>query len=616
MLCALTTCIVLWEGTACGVFPWDDAELMKQVASIAEGRASVWDVVLGNFQPLTMASLWIDQVIGHGDIATFHRTNLFLHGANVLLVFLLARRILGGVAPAVFVALLFGLHPIQVESVAWIAERKTLLYTFFFLLACLRYLRYLRTGKKLLLAEVAVLFVLSLCAKSQGVALPLFLFGLPVLQHGWAKWRSRAYALLPLLAIGVLFSVLTIFTQATDGYVHLDRGGSLSEQLVAPLIAFGQYPVRILFPFSLSVFHPLPNTLVSPDVLIGIGVTLGLVGLLFFALRAGHHVFPALVLMYTATVLPVLQLVPFGSALTADRYAYLATFPVLIGLVHGVVHWTQASRYVLYGASLAGASIVLVFAHLSRERTVLWCDPLALFEQAAARYPDSEVLAFNVGNHYLKAGRLEEAERLFTHALSIDPNTTEALIGSAQTALAQDRPEQAIDRATRMLQLAPDHPSAYMALFTRAMGFKASKRPHEALADLKRVLLLKPDHGAARYQQGVCQAMLGQHGQALASYTMARRMGVNEEDLALNMAISYGWSGNYPSAIAELNTVLARSPKSAEGLFLLGIAKQRTGANGCPDLQQAVSLGHVRAREALAAFCAGPAPADTTSRHR
>lgn len=598
LLIVLTATAAYWRSLFCGIFPWDDAEYLAAASELLDHPTKVFAFVMGNYHPMTMLSLAFDQWAGKGGSLVFHATNIGLHALNAVLVFLICHSLMKHLTSAFLVALLFAVHPIHVEGVAWISERKNVLHVFFLLACCLRYIRYLRQPSAWTAAQIIILFLASLLSKAQAVTLPLVLFSIAILEEGWVNWRRRSVQLLPLLFLSFAFSALAIMAQQDGGYLHWDRGDAPPHgSLLAP-VAFMTIMRRLVAPFDLSVIHPLP----SQDPLLLIAGILFLVATIIafvVGVRQRRKVLPALIMIYVAATLPIIQLVPVGSMLTADRYAYLASIPVMAGCVLGIGSLIGTRRAAI---ALCLVALPLLFG-MTFIRVGKWCTPAELFEEAVLRYPESEIAHANLAGQLIRQGRSDAADPHLDKALEIDGTMVEALVTAAQLDLQQGRPAAALEKGNRAVALAPEHPSIHLAYLVRAKAHKAMGEPAEALRELAIAAQHEPGYAPIRYEQGICLAMQGEHGKALDSYDQALALGSKDPSLWQNIAISHGWTGNYSAALDALDVLLRMEPRSAEAHFLKGIALGRLGRDGCEELARAQALGHPQAMKALAELC-------------
>ncbi|MBL7944517.1 MAG: hypothetical protein JNN32_00535 [Flavobacteriales bacterium] len=589
---------VYFNSLSCGLFPWDDQEYIQAAADAIWAPRKASFFVMGNFHPLSLLTLSLDFWIGEGSAPYFHLTNTVLHGINAALVYQLCSKLRLARHNASIVSLIFVIHPIHVESVAWISERKNVLYVFFYLAACLRYWNHLKNPSRWIILQVLILYTAALLSKAQAVTFPVACFGLVLLHEGLANWRQRLKQLLPLMTIAVIIGITAVVAQEAGGYLHWDRSTIKGSNFLLPPIVFMTLVRRIILPYDLSVIHPL--LAIDPVVLV-ISAVLSVILLLatISMIRKKQYTIPAVIVFYTAAVLPILQIVPIGSMITADRYAYLASVPVIALCVEGVTKLGLQQKYTF----AFWLPIITVLSMMTWNRTKDWCIPQVLFEQAVDLYPNSGIAHMNLAGELIRTNQLNKAKAHLEAALSSDPDLIEALITASQLDLRTGNSAQAKERAMRAITLAPDFHSIHLAYLTLARLEKAAGKNEKALQHLAIGIQHNPSYSELYHEQGICHATLGDHRSAIVSYSMAVALGNSDPQLFLNLAISQGWLGDNESALHSLDKALSIAPLSQEGWFLKGVALNRTGRSGCRELVKAKSLGHPRAQEALLKLC-------------
>ena len=479
----------------------------------------------GNYHPLTLLSLAVNQRLFGGAAASFHTVNLALHLANTLLVFLIAtllsRPVAGSSSPgsrtvAPFVAaLLFGVHPLHVESVAWIAERKDVLSTFFFLAAWLSYLRHhpLKLGWSWYWLSV-VLLALSLLSKSMGVSFPLVIF---LSDRLFRRSVDRRMLLekVPFLALSLGFGAVALIAQRSGEAIRLSADFPLWK---TPFIAgYGLvfYLVKLVVPLGLSAFYPLPGTpgAALPPVLPA--ALLLALALAAAVLSLGRHRERLRfgVLFFLVSILPVLQIVPIGQAVTADRYTYLPSFGLFWLAGEGFARllqrlsgprrggWTRAA------AAWAGLALAVVcLAQLTWRRTQVWRDGVTLWENVITSYPDSALARKNLGIARHERSDAAGAVEDLTVALRqtpFDPDVYRSR-GSAYVDLGQS--DLALADFDRAVGLKPDHAEA---LNNRGALLAARGALLRALSDFDRAIAVNPRYAMALLNRARAREALG-----------------------------------------------------------------------------------------------------------
>lgn len=590
----------------CGFFMWDDADLVQGNPDI---RSLGWDHIrlfftksyLGNYHPLTMLSLATNQAIGNGSPRVFHSTNLILHTITVLLVCRLAGMLSKDRMIAFGAALFYAVHPTQVESVAWIAERKNVLYGPFYFAAAIAYVGYLRSGSRHNYLLALGCFVLSLLSKGQAVTLPFALAGLAIIEKRSLNIVPYLRGLLPFLLIGLVFAWIAIEAQQRDGYLHLERTSDLWRGAVLAGYSFSVYLIRLFVPMGLSAFYPIPASLDGAHYG-GALLTLLILAVFVLGWRRKWYILVGCISFYAANILPIIQLLPFGEAITADRYLYVASFPVFLGICWALQHSTKDLGRPVWALTPIIA-VALIYALSAHARTRLWCDSARMVEDLALRYPESDIVQFNKAVTAQQAGDLDKALVHYERVVQLAPTYVQAW--HAMGLIHQQRGEAAaaIHDFSQAIKLAPTHGNIHLSYYGRAQSEKDMGLIQESKADVLHAIALSPAHGEAYYLLGLDEALLGDHGRAIRAYTQAEALGSDIQLIRMNRAISYGWLGNDRAAIADLDSFIAEDTSSNEAFFLRGIAKARNRMNGCADLQQAQRLGHPRAAEALTAFC-------------
>ena len=400
-------------------------------ASARRFFAEVWEpsTVRGYYQPLTMVSLMLDRYLGgpQDAVRTFHRTSLVLHVANTALLAALLYGLFGRPIIAAGVALLFGLHPISVESVCWIAERKTVLATFFALLSLLVYVRYTRDPKRRYYAGCTAAYVLALLSKPIVVPLPAML----LLMDYWPLDRLRRKSItekIPLFAIGSLFAGITYISQSWAASVHLPGHYN---PLHVPLILCHNivfYLYKYFWPLDLSAYYkfPAPMSFGHPMVLLGVVGTTILVPLLIVSRRWSRAPLTGW-LIFFVMIFPAIGIVSVTPTIAANRYAYLPSIGLLMvvtaflvwvgeGPSHaGVVLWRSAS--VLLVLTLACMESMVVRQYLNQ-----WQDTMVLHQYMLAMSPHASRVRANLAAELLSTGNVSGAVVQYRAALADAPD--------------------------------------------------------------------------------------------------------------------------------------------------------------------------------------------------
>jgi hypothetical protein len=362
----------------------------------------------GNWHPLTLWSHMLDCQIyglrpwGH------HLTNVLLHAANSVLVFLLLKRMTGALWRSALVAALFAAHPSHVESVAWIAERKDVLSSFFFLWATSGYLDYVKknNGRRMISAGVILLFALALMAKSMAVTLPFLLLLLDfwplgrVRSQAWISWRPLLLEKWPLFGLSALWCVVTIWAQGIGQAVASSAALPITERVIHTPIAYLTYLRVLVFPWHLSAYYPYQH---QEPILWGVEAVAALALTTWLAL-AQRHVRPYLAvgwLWFLGMLVPVIGLVQVGGQAWADRYVYLPSIGFFIIIVWAGAEWAARHSSVKLFIPAAGAALLAV----TTSELQYWKDTATLFRRAMEVTSGNYLAMTLVGSRTRKVGR-------------------------------------------------------------------------------------------------------------------------------------------------------------------------------------------------------------------
>jgi tetratricopeptide (TPR) repeat protein len=581
---------------------WDDGAYVlynKDITGFTAKNISAWfsEYYVGNYHPVTMASYAIDHVLGGLQPQIYHISNLLLHITNASLVFILMRKIGALHLPALAVALLFALHPSQAESVAWVAERKTVLSALFSLLALIFYTEYATTGQRTKMICALLAATVAMLSKATAVVIPVSFIAVDI----WLKrdilsfrvWREK----LLLLGIATVVGIVAINAQAGGKFLDARTGVSTFQSIVYAGYAYSRYIVRLFLPFQLSAMYPYPDELGMIHYVFCIGAFC-LVGLIYVAWRRKWYVLCGGLLFYTANIVLVLQLIPFGEALMADRYMYIACIGILYPAMQYFFGWVARATKPIVGwgilAVVTAACLLLTFA-----RNTAWQSDTNFFNAMLEAFPNSAVAQYSVGGMYLKNGDFANAEVHLNKAVRLDPGNYKAWYNKGTLHLRQGKAMEALEALDKSISINGYH----KAYFSRAILHQATGQPELALADIEQVLKVQPHHSRALCIKGDCLERAGKLKEALENYSKAIENDPAESIFYMHRGIVFGKTQQYKLAIGDLDLAIELNPESGEAFYYRAMIKQQTGQGPCSDLETAVRKGYSRAREAMAKLC-------------
>jgi tetratricopeptide (TPR) repeat protein len=519
---------------------------------------------LGFWHPLTWLSILFDWELSGSDAGGHHLTSVLLHAANAWLLFVAFRRMTGAPWRSFFVAALFALHPLHVESVAWACERKDVLSTFFLMLALWAYAGYgakvsARSGgegggareepyaprRSTFYALSIVFFVCGLMSKSMVVTLPILLLLLDYWplrrlelhsqQPGTRNLLPSLWEKIPFFAVSLLFGLITIAAQRQSGAIKSLTRFPVSSRIANAMVSYGEYLWQTIWPARLAVFYPFPRTFSFWTVA---GVALLGLAALAAGLWAGRKR-PYLVvglLWYLAALLPVIGVIQVGNQSHADRYTYVPLIGIFVAAAWGVADLAGGRR----GRSVvlsAGAVLVLVACLLLTRRQIgYWRDSETVYRHALAVTANNALIHNNLGTTLKRPGQEEEAIGHLQEAVRLDPGYVLAQGNLGAALLARGRLDESIAHSEAALRLKPDFAGVHRNLGC-ALGAKG--RVDEAITHLQEAIRLDPGDVQARYNLGYALLTKGRFDDAAVQFeeTLRLKPGFAEAQRGLQAAL-------------------------------------------------------------------------------
>ncbi len=547
-----------------------------------------------NWHPLTWLSLMLDAEISGPKAGAFHFTNLALHVASTLLLFFVLDRMTGARGKSAFVAALFGVHPLHVESVAWIAERKDVLSTFFWFLTLFAWLRHREAPSPRRYGLVILFFSLGLLAKPMLVSLPLVLLLLDVWPLGRLRFGSAKGApgtvppatlvreKLPLFALSAASSAVTLYAQHAGGALATFEYYPLSARIANALVAYATYILKTFLPIRLAALYPLPPT-TFPAGRVALSAAF-LVTVTGAALRATTRR-PYLTvgwLWFLITLFPVIGIVQVGLQAMADRYTYVPLVGIFLAVAWGIPE--LLSRDQRYPGSrvlaAAGTAWIAVLAVLAYRQVGYWRDGIGLFERTIAITGENSVARNNLGSAYYKRdgpGDLERSVEQYSEAVRINPRYWMAFNNLAGALMRLGRKEEAIARWTDAIRIKPDFVAARCNLAGALIG---QGKLEEGIAHCADALRSEPNAACAHYNLAMGLLRQGRLDEAGAHFTAALPADPGSLDALLNLGVVRARQGKLDEAIERFTEVLRIDPANEAARHNLERARSRRQGGG------------------------------------
>ena len=560
---------------------YDDDRYVTENPHVRNGVT--WDTITwaftameqGNWHPLTWLSHALDYQLFHQNATGHHFTSLLLHAANAVLLFLLLIYATGRVGPSLFVAALFALHPINVESVAWVAERKNVLSTFFFLAALIAYCWYARKPDWRRYLVFTSLFVFGLMSKPMIITFPFVLLLLdywplgriqgspvgtpPIAQAPLSKLIVEK---LPLLALSAVSAVITMQAQRAGGAVRSTAQFSLGVRLENAVVAYATYLWKMIWPTHLAPLYPHPgNSLAAWQVVISALVLLTVTGAVL-RFRAKRYLLTGW-LWFLGTLVPVIGLVQVGDQAMADRYAYITLIGIFIMIAWGVADLAD-SRQLGLGARIVPAACALIaLSFVTHRQLGYWSSNYDLWTHALAVTERNFIAQNNLGGALLLIGRPDEAYSHFQAAAEINPNDPMSRSNLGAYLQEHGKLPEAMEQYDRTISLTSDAGLLAATYSNLGTAYRKLGEDEKAQDSYVRALRLNPNQSNAYLGLGELLEKQNQLDQAIHNYSRSVELRPTDTGFML-LGHALESAGRRPEALAAYQAALKLSPELPE----------------------------------------------------
>ncbi|GBD97563.1 MAG TPA: tetratricopeptide repeat protein [Nitrospirae bacterium] len=599
-LVALITILVYLPALQNGFVNWDDPQYIYENPEIKsiDFKSLKWMFTtfdVSNWHPLTWLSHAIDYAIWGLNPMGHHLTNIIFHGLNAFLVVLVVTQLVSVVrrdVPAqiryqliagAVTGLLFGLHPIHVESVAWVSERKDVLCAFFFLLSILSYLEYtspslqnpsesphhppFTKGRHYILC--LLFFIMALMSKPMAVTLPVVLiildfYPLERLDFKLHRLRPAAKVLiekLPFFVFSFASSALTILAQKSGGAVGSLEAYPLWVRIRVGIRALGFYITKIIWPADLAPFYPYPakESVFSFEYTAALLLT-GAITLFSVFLWRRQKIFTAIWTYFAVTLFPVSGIIQVGAQSAADRYTYLPGLgPMLLAGIGISWLWEKAGQNNLIlkrVCIIIPCLLILTFLSvLTIKQIEIWRDSLTLWNAELRVFPDNANAIAHKGEVFYKSGNFKKAIGYYNKAIEADPYASIGYYDRGITYLMMGNYQQAISDFNKSIELSPVYKQAY---YDRMLAYKL------AIKEADRAIKLNPGYADAYFNRGFTYELLGDYPQAFKDYNKTIELNPYDVIAYLNRAALYLKSGNHAEAVKDFQAAARLGNKQAQ----------------------------------------------------
>ncbi len=529
-----------------------------------------------NWHPLTWLSHMVDSQLFGLNAGGHLFVNVLIHVSNTLLLFFFLKRITGASWRSAIVAALFALHPLHVESVAWAAERKDTLSTFFGLLCLLAYARYVEKPSRKKYGLVALWLVLGLMAKPMLVSWPFVLLLLdywPLRRLEWrpadgikrfAKdWLPLVREKVPLFCLVVPSMVVTYIAQAHGGAVGGLTNAPLSWRLANLLVSYAKYLRLTFWPAGLAIYYPASHEVAHAWQW---GTALIVLSAITALVLRNARKRPYLIggwLWFLGTLVPVIGLVRIGGQAMADRYTYIPSIGLFIALAFGLADLARTWRVGRVSIAIASALPILLLASLTTLQTSRWRDSETLFGYVLSVTSDNVVVQYNLGCALDQQGRDAEAIPHFAEALRIKPDHLHALANMGMTLRKQGKVAEAIGFYQRALRVKANSPDSAKVHWQLGLALDDQGKNEDALQEFYDAMKLIPQDSGMRTNLGVKLARQGKLIEATEQFNEALRLDPNNAEAHVNLGLVFLLSDKPDEAHQEFSTALRLKPDLA-----------------------------------------------------
>lgn len=555
----------------------------------------------GNYHPLTWLSLAIDYKIAELKPFQYHLTNLLLHIGNTIIVFFIVKKLFQNIRIAFASALLFGLHTIHVESVVWIAERKDVLYTFFFFLSINSYLNYLNKLHKKHLVLSLLFFILSAFSKGQAVSLALSIIAIDIFKQRNIRSKNIIIEKIPYLLIAFIFGAIAIKAQHSAEAIFDNSSRNFFDRILFASYGFVNYVLKLIYPFKLSAIYPYP-----PKGKIGIefwACLLACIALIYFTAKSlsKNKILFFCITFFTVNIFFVLQLIPVGNALMADRYSYIPSLGFFILLAYYFNKLVENKKY-KFLVSIGFTIYLGILFTLTINRNKIWESSVTLWTDTTKKYPQAEVAWNNLGSTFNNSNKYAEAIQCYDNALKANPLYADAYSNRGMSKKNAGDYKNAITDLDQSIKLKPINVFAYATKGTTLIYLNDLPA---ASACFEKALDWDPNSAEALSGRGVVKTKNKDLTGALDDLNRSVMLRPNHPETISNRGIAKAEAGDLQGAINDFNLSLQIKPKQAGPYVNRGMVylKMQQTQNACTDFQMAYQLGAKSVENYIAHYC-------------
>ncbi len=496
--------------------------------------------VMGNYHPITILTLSTEYHLFGMSERGYHAVNLLFHLANIILVFYAILLLSNKPGMALIASLLFGIHPIHVESVAWAAELKDLLYTFFFLAALICYLKYISTLRSKFYYFALILFLFSILSKAMAASFPVVL----LLIDYFRERKINARVLLekvPFFLLSLIFGVVAIMAQKTTSLAHDITIFSFPQRIVFAGYAFLTYLYKLILPIHLSAYYPYPiknGGTIPLQYYAYVLLLFGVAAYVFYSKKTTKKILLGIG-FFSISVFLVLQLMPVGGAIMADRYAYVPSIGISYLGAEGINYlWPKNLKWL----AISIVCVLTVFYSVSTySRSQIWKNDLSLWNDVISNYQTVSIAYYNRGLSYMNENKTNLALADYNKTIELMPTYTEAYVNRGSIKRDSSQYEEALNDYNKAIEISPSYATAY---FNRGILYIKENKNDEAISDFTKTIELDPGNNKAYSNRGAVYFNAKRYPEAIADYSRAIALKPDAPEAYYNRAMAQFYAGH------------------------------------------------------------------------
>lgn len=537
-------------------------ENIKKIITISDFRIfKEYRFVKGYYIPLTLFSFAVEYHFFHLNPLIYHSTNIMLHILNCLLVFWFIYLLCGNLTVSFLTSVFFGIHPLRVESVAWITERKDLLCAFFGIFSIIGYVLYLNGSRYMYALSVMALF-LSFISKPSMITIPLICIAIDLFYNRkktvWGIWDK-----IPFFLLAVMFALINIYV----GRLCIEAGHKIeigsNDSVInfcIPFYGLLFYIEKMIVPYNLSCFYPYPGdgrVFIPPVIILSPVIVLMLITLIFYISRYSKKItFASWFIILT--FLPVMQIFVKFNVVAADRYTYIPSIAfvymfveLMIGIYKRLEKKSEHLKFIFFWILQFGLIIVLLL--VTRNRCCVWGDGIRLWSDVLSKYPEV-CIAYNCrGNLYSDRNDLKKAFNDYDNAIKYNPRYAIAYLNRGILFEQTGNVDKAVADFGMAIKLRPDLGEAYLK---RAKAFLKKENFDDVIEDSNRALILNHYETDAYLTRGMAFLMEGDYNRSILDFTYFIKLEHNKPDGYLYRGLAYSSLKKYDEALKDYNNAL------------------------------------------------------------